>query len=118
MTTLFDQHQSAVLNLPFAEEGGQKQSIACLFSGIEGKRLTIELKERAPVFAAVSVEYNDALFLGEVISSQPGANGCWRAEVKVEQVLTGLQSLMNLRVQLLHEGVGASVESSISSVRA
>ncbi len=119
MTTSFDQnHQSAVLNLPSAKGDGQKQSIPCLFSGFKGKRLVIELPESAPVSAAVSVEYNDALFLGEVIGSTPEANGHWTAEVKVEQVLTGLQSLMNLRAQLLAEGVGASVGRSLSSVRA
>ncbi len=76
----------------------------------------IELQERTPVFSAVSVEYNDALFLGEVISSKAEPNGRWKAEVKVEQVLTGLQSLMNLRARLLGEGVGPSVGRSLSNV--
>ncbi len=118
MTTSFDQnHQSAVLNLPSGSgDDGQKQSIPCLFSGMEGRRLVIELQERPPLSAAVSVEYNDALFLGEVISSKPESNGYWKAEVKVEQVLTGLQSLMNLRSRLLGEGVGASAGSSLSRV--
>ena len=118
MTTSFDQnHQSAVLNLPSAAGFvGQKQSIPCLFSGMEGKRLIIESPESAPISAAVSVEYNDALFLGEVIDSKPEGNGQWTAEVKVEQVLTGLQSLMNLRSHLLAEGVGASLERTLTSV--
>lgn len=117
MTTSFNQsHQSAVLNLPSADGYGQKQGIPCLFSRMEGNRLVIELPESAPISAVVSVEYNDALFLGEVIGSKPEANGHWTAEVKVEQVLTGLQSLMNLRAQLLAEGVGASVARSLSRV--
>lgn len=117
MSTSFDQnHQSAVLNLPSGGNYGQKQTIPCLFAGIEGKRLAIELPERAPVSAAVSVEYNDALFLGEVVSSRLEASGYWKAEVKVEQVLTGLMSLMNLRTRLLGEGVGASPARNLASV--
>ncbi len=115
MTTSFDQpHKSAVLNLASAGEYGRKHSIPCVFLVIEGKRLVIELSERAPVSAPVSVEYNDALFLGEVVSSKPEANGYWKAEIKVEQVLTGLQSLMNLRSRLLGEGIGASVGPSLA----
>jgi hypothetical protein len=83
---------------------------------MEGKRLTLEAQERPPVSAAVSVECNDALFLGEVIRSTPENNGYWRAEVKVEQILTGLQSLMNLRSRLLGEGVGPSVGQTLARV--
>lgn len=116
MTTSFEQDQSAVLNLPSADGYGQKQSVPCLFSGMQGKRLVIGLQERVALSAAVSVEYNDALFLGEVIGSKAEPNGYWQAEIKVKQVLTGLQSLMNLRAQLLAEGVGASAERTFSRV--
>ena len=84
MTTSFDQdHQSAVLNFPSAGHCRAKAKLfrACL-SGMEGKRLAIELPERAPVSAVVSVEYNDALFLGEVVSSRLGANGTGRRKSK------------------------------------
>ena len=49
----------------------------------------------------VSVEYNDALFLGEVMLCKVGSDGVFRVEIFVEQILTGLQSLMALRAGLL-----------------
>lgn len=66
----------------------------------------MELWERVPLFAVVSVECEDELFLGEVLSFAPTSEGSWRAEVKVERVLNGLQSLLNLRSKLVGEGVG------------
>jgi hypothetical protein len=89
-----------------------------LFHGIDGKRLTLESREGVPLFSIVSVECNDVLFLGEVLTSVWTTNGSWRSEVKVEQVLTGLQSLINLRSHLLSEGVGTAPDRSMSLVYA
>jgi hypothetical protein len=101
--------ETAVLSLTSSDSSGQRRNIPCLFHGIEGKRLTVESEERAPLSAVVSVQCDDTLFLGEVITSVPAANGSWRAEVKVEQILTGLQSLMNLRSHLLSEVIGQTL---------
>jgi hypothetical protein len=90
----------------------------CLFHGVEGKRLTLNSDERIPLCAVVSVERNDTLFLGEVITSVPATDGCWRSEIKVDQILTGLQSLMNLRSHLLGEGAGQAPERSLCRVYA
>jgi hypothetical protein len=108
--------QPAVLNVPSVDSHGQKQTMPCLIHGMEGERLTLEAQERPPISAAVSIECNDALFLGEVIRSAPEDNGYWRAEIKVEQILTGLQSLMNLRARLLDAGVGPSVGRTTAGV--
>ncbi len=88
----------------------------CLFHGIEGQRLTVESQERVPLSAVVSIERNDVLFLGEVITSLPTPEGSWRSEVKVQQILSGLQSLMNLRSHLVTHGVGAAPERIHSPV--
>ncbi len=69
---------------------------------MEGKRLILEMRERLPAYKAVTVEYNDALFLGEVVVSAK-INDAWKVEIKVEQILTGLQSLVALRSRLLCE---------------
>ncbi len=115
MNSSFDQHtQEAVLNLPPVGLTGQKHSVACFFQEMRGKRLILASQERPPVSAAVSIQCNDALFLGEVISSAPEKNGYWRAEVKVEQVLTGLQSLITLRERLLGESAGQTVAPSLA----
>ncbi len=108
--------ETAVLTLTSSDFSGRARSMPCLFRGIEGNRLTVDSEERVPLSAVVSVERNDVLLLGEVITSVPVANGSWRSEVKVEQTLTGLQSLMNLRSHLVGQGVGQAPERSLSLV--
>ena len=68
---------------------------------MEGKRLFVESPERISMSTPVSVEYNDAMFLGEVVLCKPTGDGNYRVEIFVEQILTGLQSLMALRAGLL-----------------
>ncbi len=63
----------------------------------------LESAERISLSTPVSVEYNDAMFLGEVLHCQATANGQYHIEIIVEQILTGLQSLMALRDGLLGE---------------
>lgn len=105
MTTRFpDQPRSAVIQLPSAEPNGAKRPIPCTFQGMHGKRLTLETSECLPTSRVVSVEYDDTLFLGEVLSCV-GSECTWSIEIKVEQILNGLQSLLALRSRLLSEGV-------------
>lgn len=49
----------------------------------------------------MSVEYNDAMFLGEITLCRQTAEGDYKVEIFVEQILTGLQSLIALRAGLL-----------------
>jgi len=74
---------------------------------MDGKHLRLEAPERIVLSAPVSVEYSDAMFLGEVISCQRGTGGVWELNIKVDQILTGLQSLCLLRSQLLGESATA-----------
>ncbi len=60
-------------------------------------RLEIESAEAIPLDAVVSVEYLDGLLMGTVLS----CSGAFRTQVLVEHTLTGLQSLAQLREQLL-----------------
>lgn len=90
--------------MPSAEPNGAKRSIPCMFQGMHGKRLTLESCESVPSSTVISVEYDDTLFLGEVVSCV-GSENTWSVEIKIEQVLNGLQSLMALRSRLLSEGV-------------
>ena len=78
-----------------------------MFQGMHGKRLTLEAGEGLPAGKVISVEYDDTLFLGEVVTCV-GADNTWSVEVKVEQILNGLQSLLALRSRLLSEGVPQS----------
>ena len=65
---------------------------------MHGKRLSLEAGEALPVSSVISVEYDDELFLGEVVSCVETEQG-WNLQIKVEQILTGLQSLMALRAR-------------------
>ena len=77
--------------------------MSCIFHGIESKRLTVETQKNLRSSAALSVECNDALYLGEVVHSIQTTKGSWRAEVNVEQILTGLRSLIKFRERLFDD---------------
>jgi hypothetical protein len=99
---LADHPNQATIQIPSAGDR-EIQRIPCVFRGIEDKRLSLVSNGRVPAFTAVSVEYDDALFLGEVVACTEDVTHAWHVEIKVEQILTGLQSLMNLRASLLGE---------------
>lgn len=71
------------------------------------KRLELETDEPLSPSLAVTVRYNDALFLGEIMVCAE-TRDAWRVEVAVEQVLSGLQSLLMLRSHLLGETTPAA----------
>ncbi len=102
MTSAFDDHpHPATIQIPTGEANGAKLSVPATVLGMEGKRLLLESSGRISMSTPVSVEYNDAMFLGEVMLCQAIGDGYFRVEIFVEQILTGLQSLMRLRDGLL-----------------
>jgi hypothetical protein len=103
VNSTFDDYQSgtATIQIPTGAANGSKLEIACSFTSMEGKRLILGSPERVSMSAPVSVEYNDALFLGEVVLCRQDNSGQYRVEINVEQILTGLQSLISLRAGLL-----------------
>ena len=104
VTTSFSDHlPPAVIQVPSPAGDGSKRRIPCTFNGMHGKRLSLEAGEALPMSTVISVEYDDELFLGEVVSCVE-AERAWDLQIKVEQILTGLQSLMALRARLLSEG--------------
>lgn len=111
-----DHPQSATIQLP-SESSGGRRSVSCAVLNGDGKRLIVEAGEPLPVSTALSVEYNDAMFLGEVSACAPGGENRWELEVRIEQILTGLQSLMALRAGLLGEGAAQPVVPAPAGVR-
>jgi hypothetical protein len=107
--------RSASIKLPSANGIGPRRDINCLFGQMNGKRLTVETREPVSVSTAVTVEYEDALFLGEVVRSSASGTS-FQIDVKVEQVLSGLQSLLALRSRLLQEN--ATRVSSLAGIPA
>jgi hypothetical protein len=117
VTTTFGDHpHSAVIQVPTGETDGSKHQIPCTFESINGKRMVLESPERLNISTPISVEYNDAMFLGEVIGCRRANEDTWQMIVNVEQILTGLQSLMALRAGLLGEQQPAPQEASSESV--
>ena len=106
MTTSFsDDPEPAIIQIASGGESGTKRRIACRFHGAQGQRIILETTEPIGVSSVISVEHDDVLFLGEVVSCRGASGPTWNLEVNVEQILTGLQSLMALRERLLGEGV-------------
>ena len=101
-----DQRRPAVLQLPAPDVHGTKRSISCEVEGMQGKRLILTTSEQIGISTPVSIEYEDTLLLGEVVVCR-AANETWKTEIRVEQILTGLQSLMALRAHLLSETLAA-----------
>lgn len=79
------------------------QTIPCLFGEVSGKRLIVQSEGAVATSSTITVEYDDSLFLGEVITCKQ-SECAFTLEIKVEQVLSGLQSLMALRERLLSDG--------------
>jgi hypothetical protein len=90
-----------MIQIPTGEANGAKLQVAATFAGMDGKRLILESTERISLSTPVSVEYNDAMFLGEVTLCKASDDGNYHVEIFVEQILTGLQSLIALRAGLL-----------------
>lgn len=80
-----------------------------------GQRLALTSSELVPVSTAVSVEYNDAMLLCEVLACSQDCDQKWHLELKIEQILTGLQSLVLLRERLLGEEAPARMSPMMAS---
>lgn len=104
MNILIESPKTAVLQIAADSPDRCKQLVSCEFRGNEGKRLSLSSLERVAILTPVTLEYNDALFLGEVVSCRPNAEGKFELEIVIEQILTGLESLINLRQRLLGQG--------------
>jgi hypothetical protein len=70
---------------------------------VSGAGVRITAPEPIPVSAAVRLEWEDAMFLGECVHSGPAGKGGYAAGIHFEQVLSGLQDLRNLMLSLMAE---------------
>ena len=101
-----DHHRPGVLQIPSPDPNGTKRKLECEVEAMQGKRLILSTAECIRESTAVSIEYEDTLLLGEVVLCS-GVGQTWKVEVRIEQMLTGLQSLMALRAQLLSDSPAA-----------
>jgi hypothetical protein len=98
---------SVIIRVSTSTDPSAKEGYPSLFVEMQGKRLIVDVKDSVAISSAVTVECDDAMFLGEVVAVSE-RNGRYHVEIRVEQVLSGLQSLMALRAQLLGESVPAA----------
>ena len=78
-----------------------KQSFAGILHSFENKQLRLSCSQPLQSFQAITVEHEDRLFLGEVVTcTAKPSEGEWTVLVKIEQILSALQSLLCLREQL------------------
>jgi hypothetical protein len=93
-----------------ADTHGDK--VPCEVEAVSGKQLSVRVLDQYPPYTAVTVQCEDVMFLGDIICCVPQPAGGYRSDVKIHQVLTGLQNLMNLRARLLGEGAGHPVSAT------
>ncbi len=90
----------ATLEIQPANGTGERRRIPSTLHTFANKRLILSTGEPLAMSTAVGLEYNDVLFVGEVVRCTLGTGDQWTLEIKVAHTLTGLQSLMILRAQL------------------
>ena len=92
----------STLHIAQTERGEARRSIPCTVERFQGNRLRILTGERIAAGTPVSVEHDDALLLGEIVHVTEQTTSC-ALDIRVEQMLNGLMSLMALRARLLEE---------------
>jgi hypothetical protein len=90
---------SARLEVQPAHATGERRKLSVGFQTFANKCLTLTTSEQLGISTVVGVEYNDVLFLGEVVRCT-AAGERWAIDIKVGQMLTDLQTLLVLRAQL------------------
>lgn len=97
--------KSGTLEIQPSRGTGERRSLPIAFQTFANKCLTLSTSEALGLSTTVGVEYNDVLFVGEVVRCTAGVGDQWQVEIKVAQTLTGLQSLLMLRAELdRHQG--------------
>ena len=95
-----DSDRSARLEVQPARGTGERRSLPITFQTFANRCLTLTTSEALGLSTAVAIEYDDVLFVGEVMRCTAGIGDQWQVEIKVAQTLTGLQNLMILRAKL------------------
>ena len=77
---------------------------------LSGKNACLQIDRHLPVASPVKIEIDDALLLGEVVSSAPAAGGWVQIGVALEHVLEHTRQLAALAKRLLGETMPAEME--------
>jgi hypothetical protein len=96
---------NSIIQLPSPDPSALPMRAPCRILSWRRSRLTVLTDRPIPASTPVSVEYDDALYLGEVageICLNPSEDR-YEVRILIEQVLSGLDSLVKLRARLLDE---------------
>ena len=80
---------------------GTRRAVSGVFRCFTSKWLTLTAQEAIKASLAVSIEFHDVLFVGEVVACCVERSDNYRIDIAVEHTLTSLQSLLRLRTELL-----------------
>jgi hypothetical protein len=103
-----DHPQSVVLEI--ISPDGSRRTIGGAFSAYASRGLTLFTGEPIKLSTAISIEYEDVLFLGEVRNCLTEADGSFRLDIAVHHTLNGMQSLALLRQALVGEETSTSAK--------
>jgi hypothetical protein len=95
-----DSRVFATVEIRPANGSEERRRIPSIVHTFANNWFTLITGERLTASTAVAVEYNDVLFVGEVVRSVNWDSDGWATDIKVAQTLTGLESLMILRAEL------------------
>lgn len=96
----------SIVYLPAPSPGAPSIGAPCRVLSCRGNHLTLRTNRAIPVCIPLSVEHDDALYLGEAIGRVvqfEAGDTRYEVDVLIKQVLSGLQSLVALRARLLEE---------------
>lgn len=76
-----------------------------------GQFAVVVLAVNVPPSTVISIQRGDMLLIGEAIASRSSVDG-FEVRVRIEQILSGLQSLLRLREQLTSENTESRMSRS------
>ena len=101
MTSLHSNQTHCTISLLPLSSFPAKEHFAAALHSFENKQLRLSCFQPLQPFQSITVEHGDRLFLGEVVTCTAKPNGSeWIVLIKVELIVTALQSLLRLREQL------------------
>jgi hypothetical protein len=101
MNSTYVQGMACTVSVLSLDHSPSPSSFAGLVSRVESKQ--IQLTSSCPIrpLQPIAVQSDDKLFLGEVLTCVMGPSGGeWNILMKIDQIITALQSLLKLRQEL------------------
>src|SRR5579859_5795497 len=78
-----------------------RRALPGTFLHLDGHWLLIDVLEQLAPLTVISVERDDTLFIGEIVTCEEGLQSRWRLRIEVAHKVTSLQRLMRLNAALL-----------------